>query len=102
MALQMATGLIAKAGLKDAEEAGAAATDYLRLLGLVAMAFMLVRSAEIADRKVEAGADLDGVYAAKLAGVRFFVDRMLPQTASLFVAVKAGKASTMAMAEAAF
>ena len=47
--LQLATGQIAAAGLKDAEEAGAAATDYLRLMGLVAMSYMLTRSAEIAQ-----------------------------------------------------
>ena len=101
-ALQLATGTIAKAVLKDPEEAGAAATDYLRLMGLVAMGYMLVRSAEIADRKVEARDDLDGFYAAKLAGARFFVDRILPQAGSLFLAIKAGKASTMAMADGAF
>ena len=100
--LQLATGQIAAAGLKDAEEAGAAATDYLRLMGLVAMSFMLTRSAEIAQGKLAAGEDGDGFYAAKLASARFFTDRVLPQTAALYLAIKAGKASTMALPEAAF
>ena len=100
--LQLATGQIAAAGLKDAEEAGAAATDYLRLMGLVAMSYMMTRSAEIAAARIEAGEDGDGFYAAKLAGARFFTDRVLPQTAALYLAIKSGKASTMAMAEAAF
>ena len=89
-------------GLKDPEEAGAAATDYLRLMGLVAMGYMLVRSAEIAAAKVEAGEDADGFYAAKLAGARFFNDRVLPQASSLYLAIKSGKASTMALDEALF
>ena len=100
--LQLATGQIAAAGLKDAEEAGAAATDYLRLMGLVAMSYMLTRSAGIAQGKIAAGADADGFYAAKLASARFFTDRVLPQATALFLAIKSGKASTMAMAEADF
>jgi alkylation response protein AidB-like acyl-CoA dehydrogenase len=100
--LQLATGQIAAAGMKDPEEAGAAATDYLRLMGLVAMSYMLTRSAEIAAAKVAARDDGDGFYAAKLAGARFFTDRVLPQSAALYLAIKSGKASTMAMAEADF
>ncbi len=100
--LQLATGQIARDGLKDPEEAGAAATDYLRLMGLVAMSYMLTRSAEIASARIADGRDGDGFYAAKLAGARFFTDRVLPQTASLFLAIKSGKASTMAMPEPAF
>ena len=63
---------------------------------------MLTRSAEIAADKVEADEDADGFYAAKLASARFFTDRVLPQTAALYLAVKSGKASTMALAEADF
>ena len=100
--LQLATGQIATAGLKDAEEAGAAATDYLRLMGLVAMAYMLARSAEIAQSRVAAKQDPDGFYAAKLASARFFTDRVLPQTAALYLAIKSGKASTMSLPEAGF
>ena len=100
--LQLATGQIATSGLKDPEEAAAAATDYLRLMGLVAMSYMLTRSAEIASARVEAKEDGDGFYAAKLASARFFSDRVLPQTAALYLAIKSGKASTMAMPEAAF
>ena len=100
--LQLATGQLAAAGIKDPEEAGAAATDYLRLMGLVAMSYMLTRSAEIAAARIEADEDADGFYAAKLAGTRFFTDRVLPQTAALYLAMKSGKASTMALAEAEF
>ena len=100
--LQLATGQIATAALKDPDEAAAAATDYLRLMGLVAMSYMMTRSAEIAAARIAAQDDEDGFYAAKLASARFFTDRVLPQTSSLYLAIKAGKGSTMAMAEAAF
>ncbi|KAH2775919.1 hypothetical protein KXW38_000915, partial [Aspergillus fumigatus] len=47
-ALQLSTATIAEKGLKDPEEAGAAATDYLRLLGLVGMAYCFAKATKIA------------------------------------------------------
>jgi hypothetical protein len=99
-ALQLATAFIAEKGLADAEEAGAAATDYLRLFGLVALGFMWVRMALIAADKV-GGEDAD-FYTAKLATARFYMERILPQAGALLFTIKAGKAPLMDMAEAAF
>ena len=101
-ALQLATAQIATTGLKDAEEAGAAATDYLRLFGLVSLGFMWVRSAEIAHRKLPTANGDARFYQAKLHTAQFFVDRLLPQTASLYLAIKSGKGAMMAMDEAMF
>ena len=100
--LQRATALVAQRGLADPDEAGAAATDYLRLFGLTAIAYMWARMAEAAAPKVAAGADADGFYAAKLATARFYMDRVLPQTGALFAQIMAGGASIMALDEAAF
>ena len=80
-ALQHATGFIAEKGLADAEEAGAAASDYLRLFGLVALGFMWVRMALIAADKA-GGEDAD-FYAAKVATARFYIERILPQAGAL-------------------
>ena len=101
-ALQLATAQIATTGLKDPEEAGAAATDYLRLFGLVSLGFMWVRSAEIAHRKLPTANGDARFYQAKLHTAQFFVDRLLPQTASLYLAIKSGKGAMMAMDEAMF
>ena len=101
-ALQLATAQIATTALKDAEEAGAAATDYLRMLGLVAMGAMFVRSAGIAHARLADDAPDAAFYRAKLASAQFFVDRILPQATALFLAIKAGKHSTMALEDAAF
>ena len=101
-ALQQATAHIATVSLKDPEEAGAAATDYLRLMGLVALGFMWAKAAKVAEAKLpEANGDA-GFYRAKLTTAQFFADRLLPQTGALWSAIKAGKASTMELAEAAF
>ncbi len=97
-ALQLATGFIAEKGLKDAEEAGAAATDYLRLFGLVALGFMWMRTAKIA---AEASGD-EEFYTAKLATARFFVERILPQTGALLFTIKSGKGALMALGDEAF
>ncbi|WP_408590429.1 acyl-CoA dehydrogenase C-terminal domain-containing protein [Novosphingobium sp.] len=101
-ALQGATAMIAERGLRDPEEAGAAATDYLRLMGLVAMAYCFAKSVKVAQAQLAAGTGEVGFYTAKIATARFFFDRLLPQATAAFLAIKAGKASIMAFDEAAF
>ena len=98
----MTTGTIVQKSMADPEEAGAAAADYLRMIGLVAMGYMFVKSAKIAAEKAPTANGDAGFYEAKLASARFFVDRILPQATGLFLTLKAGKAAMMAMPEAAF
>ncbi len=100
--LQQATGQVARLGLGDPEEAGAAASEYLRLFGLVAIAYLWCRAAEIALRKIAAGEDSDGFYRAKLATARFFMERVLPQTSALYAQVMAGGKTMMEFEDAAF
>jgi hypothetical protein len=101
-ALQLATGQVAAKGMADPEEAGAAATEYLRLFGLVALGFMWARSAVIAvDKLSQPGGDA-AFYKAKLTTARFYMERVLPQVGGLLVAIKAGKSAMMEMDEAAF
>jgi alkylation response protein AidB-like acyl-CoA dehydrogenase len=102
-ALQLATGFIAEKGLTDPEEAGAAATDYLRLFGLVALGFMWVRMAKVAAEKLPGAGEADAAfYRTKRQTAAFYIDRILPQTGALWYQIKSGKASMMAMADAAF
>ena len=101
-ALQLATGQVAATGMADPEEAGAAATEYLRLFGLVALGFMWARSAVIAVEKLAAPGDDAAFYKAKLTTARFYMERILPQVGGLLVAIKAGKGAMMEMDEAAF
>ncbi|HKO10106.1 MAG TPA: acyl-CoA dehydrogenase C-terminal domain-containing protein [Alphaproteobacteria bacterium] len=101
--LQQATAWLAEQGLRDPEEAGAAASDYLRLFGLVALGYMWCRMAKTAfDKLAESGTEERSFYEAKLATARFFMARLLPQTGTLFATLMAGKKSLMALAEAAF
>ncbi|HZF75216.1 MAG TPA: acyl-CoA dehydrogenase C-terminal domain-containing protein, partial [Acetobacteraceae bacterium] len=75
--LQQATAEVARRGMGDPFEAGAAATDYLRLFGLVALAHVWARMAELSLGREEP------FYVAKLATARFFFPRILPQTSAL-------------------
>ena len=98
--LQQTTAQIAQAGLKDPEEAAAAASDYLNLFALVALAYMWARMARVALAKQ--ANDPTGFYKAKVATARFFIARILPQQAALFQTIGSGKATLMEMSAEAF
>ena len=101
-ALQLATGYVAQAGLRDPEEIGAAAVDYLRLFGLVALGFMWARTAQVSVRALPTANGDARFYEAKLVTARFFMERILPQAGALYLGIKAGKGSMMALEEAMF
>lgn len=101
--LKQATGHIARAGLRNPDEAGAAASEYLRLFGLTALAYLWVRMAEVSLAKLKSGAnDEADFYAAKLTTARFFAERILPQTGMLYAQIMAGSSTMMSFEEASF
>ncbi|GAN77828.1 acyl-CoA dehydrogenase C-terminal domain-containing protein [Acidisphaera rubrifaciens] len=101
-ALQLATAHIASKGMGDPEEAGAAATEYLRLFGLVALGYMWARTAKLSlEKMMSAGADA-AFYQTKLQTARFYFERILPQAGGLLFQIKAGKEAMMSFPEAAF
>jgi hypothetical protein len=100
--LQLATTTIAQKGFIDPEEAGAASSDYLRLFGLVALGFMWVRMAKVAAETLPRTAEDAAFYRAKQTTATFYIQRILPQTDALLQAIKAGKASMMALEDSAF
>jgi alkylation response protein AidB-like acyl-CoA dehydrogenase len=87
--------------MKNPDEAGAAASDLLRLMALTAMAFMWNRIVAAAHKGLAAGND-NAFYEAKLATARFYLARVLPQTTSLNHQIKAGAATLMALPAEAF
>jgi 3-(methylsulfanyl)propanoyl-CoA dehydrogenase len=78
-------------------EAGAAATDYLRLFALVAFGWMWVRMAAGAT-----GEAASPVERRKAAVARVCVERMLPETKGLAAAIDAGAPALMALEPADF
>jgi alkylation response protein AidB-like acyl-CoA dehydrogenase len=96
------TKLTTELGMKafqNQDEVGAAAVDYLRVVGHLCYAYFFARMARIALDKKDGG---DAFYTAKLATARFYFAKLLPETASLIRSARAGVAPLMAMDEALF
>ncbi|MBX9712489.1 MAG: acyl-CoA dehydrogenase C-terminal domain-containing protein [Pseudomonadaceae bacterium] len=100
--LQKATLWIASEGMKDAEQAGAAATPYLRLFALTSLAWFWSRMAQVATEQLAAGSSETAFYGAKLKSADFYVARVLTETDGLLAEVLAGKASLMAFSDDEF
>ena len=83
----------------NADEVGAAAVDYLRVVGHLCFAYFWARMAKVALSKQGAG---DPFYTAKLHTARFYFAKLLPETAMLIRTVRAGAAPLMAMDEVLF
>jgi hypothetical protein len=80
-------------------EAGAAATDYLRLFALVIFGWMWARMAGAAAGLGDAATP---VVRRKPTVARFFVERMLPQAKGLASAIEAGAPALMELEAEAF
>ncbi|MEL6325229.1 MAG: acyl-CoA dehydrogenase C-terminal domain-containing protein, partial [Pseudomonadota bacterium] len=99
--LQEATTWLMQNGMADFNNAGAASTDYLQLFGLTAFAYMWAMMAKTAlEKKADNGSD--PFFDIKLQTGRYFLDRMLPETAAHLAKLKTGAASMMALPEDAF
>ena len=99
--LQDATLWLMQNGISNPDNAGAASTDYLHLFALAGLAFAWAQVAEAAQAKIAAG-DADPFYANKLITGRYFLDRVLPETASRLAKLKTGAESMMALPAEAF
>jgi 3-(methylsulfanyl)propanoyl-CoA dehydrogenase len=94
--LQQATMWFMGNAVATPDNAGAGATDYMHLFGLVAMGYMWGRMAKAAQAKKAEG---DGAARmdAKLLTARFFMERMLPETGAHLARISSGADVVMAM-----
>ena len=96
------TKLTTEIGMKafqNPDEVGAAAVDYLRVVGHMVYAYFFAQMAKVALEKKDSG---DKFYIAKLATARFYFAKLLPETASLIRTARAGLPSLMELDEALF
>ena len=100
--LQEATMWLVQHGMADPENAGAAAMDYLYILGHVAMGTIWIEMAKVANRALANGHAGDEFYKNKLATGRYYMQRMMPDTASHLAKLKSGAAPVMALDAEAF
>ncbi len=99
--LQEATMWLMQNGMQNPDNAGAASTDYLHVFGLTALAYMWAQMAKAAQAQVDAGTS-DPYYANKLMTGRYFVERILPDTAAHLAKLKTGAEVLMQMPAEAF
>jgi alkylation response protein AidB-like acyl-CoA dehydrogenase len=84
------------------DNAGAGSYDYMHLFGLVALGYMWCLIAEAALAKLPNANGSAVLLNAKLVTARFFMERMLPETATRLTRIKAGATSTMELPDDAF
>ncbi len=84
------------------DNAGAGATDYMHLFGLAALGYMWCRIVEAAIDKLPKANGSAPRYSARLGTARFFMERMLPETAAHLVRIQSGSATTMELPDKAF
>lgn len=100
--LQNSTWWLAENGPKDFDNAGAASYDYMTMFGTVAIGFMWAQMAKIAQAKLAADDSNPDFYKGKLVRAKFWMERVMPDTASLEEKVKAGADNLMELPEDAF
>jgi alkylation response protein AidB-like acyl-CoA dehydrogenase len=100
--LQKATMLLAERGFANPDEAGASATEYLHLMGYVAVGWQWLRMATVSSDALAAGRGDAAFHQAKLKTARFYFARVLPECGTLLTAMQAGAAPIMAFEASEF
>ena len=100
--LQKATMLLAEKGFANPDEVGAAATEYLQLMGYVAVGWQWLRMATVSTTKLATGQGDRRFHEAKLKTARFYTGRILPETTTLLAAIQAGSGAIMAFTDDEF
>ena len=100
--LQKATMLLAEKGFANPDEVGAAATEYLHLMGYVAVGWQWLRMATVAQQQLAAGKGDKRFLEAKLKTARFYFGRLLPEAATLLAAIQSGSTPIMAFRDDEF
>lgn len=91
--LQETVAGVMQAAMKNPDEAGAAASDFLRMMGTVATGWMWLRMARVAHERLAAGDS--AFYEAKVKTARFYMTKLLPQVQALAATIRAGAAPVM-------
>jgi acyl-CoA dehydrogenase len=100
--LQASTMWFMSNAMAKPDNAGAGATDYMHLFGLVILGFMWGKSAKAALEKLDAGDSRTDFLNNKLITARFFMERLMPETALRKARIETGSDSVMALDAAAF
>jgi hypothetical protein len=92
------SGWVGMQGMKNPDEIGAAALDYLRLAGHMVYAYFWARMAQVALPKAKD----DAFYNAKVETARFYFARLLPESEMLVKRIKTGAKNLLSLEAEAF
>jgi hypothetical protein len=93
--LQQATMWLAQHGMANPNDAGAAASDYLRLMGIVVVGWTWARMAKLAQEKLATSPPNARFYKDKLTAAKYWMERMIPECPMLLERISAGSATIM-------
>ncbi|MGB3722851.1 MAG: acyl-CoA dehydrogenase, partial [Pacificimonas sp.] len=100
--LQAATMWLMQNGMSNPNNAGAGATPYMHLMGIVSLGLMWLKMAKAAQAKLANGSAGDSFYEAKMITARYYMDRYLPDCGALRRKLETGAESMMALPDEAF
>jgi alkylation response protein AidB-like acyl-CoA dehydrogenase len=97
--IERATVELGMAAAVNRDEVGAAAVDYLRVMGHFVFAYLWARMAKLA---LAEGPAPGSFYAAKLTTARFYFKRLLPEADCLLETMRAGASNLFELSPEAF
>ncbi|MEH3110523.1 MAG: acyl-CoA dehydrogenase C-terminal domain-containing protein [Agrobacterium cavarae] len=100
--LQAATMWFMQNAMAKPDNAGAGSTDFMHLFGLVVLGYMHARMAKAAQASLASGSSDEEFLKAKLVTARFFMERLMPETALRKTRIEAGSDTMMELAAEAF
>lgn len=100
--LQASTMWFMQNAMAKPDNAGAGSTDYMHLFGLVTLGYMWARMAKTAQEKLANGDPREDYLKNKLVTARFFMEKIMPETALRKLRIEAGADSVMELAAEAF
>ncbi|ARO28560.1 acyl-CoA dehydrogenase protein [Rhizobium sp. NXC14] len=101
--VQAATMWFMQNAMAKPDNAGAGSTDYMHLFGLVVLGYMWAKMAKAAEDGLASGdAAREDYLKNKLTTAKFFMERIMPETALRKARIEAGADTMMALAAEAF
>ena len=101
--LQAGTMWFMQNAMAKPDNAGAGSTDYMHLFGLVVVGYMWAKIAKAAEEGLANGAgEREDFLKNKLVTAKFFMERLMPETALRKTRIESGADTTMELAAEAF
>jgi len=95
--LRGATMWLMQNAFANLNNAGAAAYNYMQLMGVTTLGLMWLRMAKASAAAIEAGAEDKAFHEAKLVTARFYAEKIMPDAAGLRAKIEGGSESLMAL-----